>query len=407
MKADTMRILFIDDDGMETLAPYVTSLGHVPVVLRTGVYDAWHADECAGMAIEVHRLDPGASATQLIDAASALQPDAVVSLALLDPQCVRDALVGDYFRQAGLPVLANSPATVALANDKFRTKRLLFEHGIGVTLGEPVGDLAQARAAAERLGYPLILKRNDGYSGIGMRLCESDEQLQRYYRRAPGPMLMEQFTAGIELSVDVLRWGGVTQAVAVIHKECTSEDLRRHPIYRVRIAPAPLTAAQLRQVKAVAEQAMDLLGTVGLAECEMILHPSRGALVLEINPRIAGTARLSAAASGIDLHKCLVDMVLGRFDPARLHRPPAVALQLPMASPLDDANRAFLEKIAAVRFIKPINWAPDLGLHASLTVAESTCERVLDVISQLQQRLTLQLNFGELSHLLTSHHSGS
>jgi biotin carboxylase len=365
-----MRILFLEDDGMTGLAPYVRALGHEPVVLRSGAYDGWHADECRDPALEVHRVAPEANAQELLDAAMALRPDALISLALLDPHCWRDALVGDYFRQVRrIPVVANPPATVLLANDKLRTKQLLCQHRIAVTEGVAVGDLDQARAAAQRLGYPLILKRNDGYAGIGMRLCADDGQLQRYYRRQPGPMLAEHFIEGVELSVDVLRWEGRSRALGVVHKGATDRDLRRHPIYRLRQAPAPIAPEQYTLALEIAVRAMDALGIVGIAECEMILDPVRGPLVLEVNPRIAGTARLSAACAGIDVHRCLVDMVLGRFDADRLRGVPGHAVQIPVHAPIAPAALARLAALPAVRFIKHINWAPDLGISASLTVA--------------------------------------
>ena len=186
-----MRILFLEDDGMTGLAPYLRSLGHQPVVLRSGAYDDWHANECLDPGLEVHHVARDADAMTLLDAAIGLRPDALVSLALLDPHCGRDALVGDYFRQVrAIPVVANAPSTVMLANDKLRTKRLLQAAGIAVTEAVPARDLAEASAAARRLGYPVVIKRNDGYAGMGMRLCTDEAQLERYYRRQPGPMVL-------------------------------------------------------------------------------------------------------------------------------------------------------------------------------------------------------------------------
>jgi biotin carboxylase len=396
-----MRILFLEDDGMTDLAPYVRALGHEPVVLRTGAYDSWHRDETQGLELEVNRMTPQASAMEMLDAAAAMQPDAVVSLALLDPHCWRDAIVGDFFRQIkGIPVLANPPSTVLIANDKLRTKNLLRGHGINVTEALAVENLADAVAAAEQLQFPLILKRNDGYSGMGMRLIENLAQLERFYQRQPSTLLAEHFTQGIELSVDVLRWGGQSRALSVIHKGETDPDLRKHPIYRLRVAPAPIAAAQVEQALAIACKAMDLLGIVGLAECEMILHPVHGPLVLEVNPRIAGTARLSAAATGLNLHCSLVDMVLGRCDLAHLPLQPQHAVQIPVRAKLSDADIARLEAMPAVRFIKTINWVPDLGVSASLTVAAASPPELLATLAEINSFAVLEPALSTLRALL-------
>jgi biotin carboxylase len=145
---------------------------------------------------------------------------------------------------------------------------------------------------------------------------------------------------------------------------------------------------------------MDLLGIVGLAECEMILDPERGPLVLEVNPRIAGTAPLSAAASGLDLHRCLVDMALGRCNLDRLRGEPACAVQIPVRSKLDAAGLARLGRHDAVRFVKPINWAPHLGISASLTVARPTPQSLLDALHEIDREADLQPCLDELHTLL-------
>jgi hypothetical protein len=396
-----MRILFLDDDGLSRAVPYVRQLGHEPVVLRTGVYDHWHADETTGLDVEVHHLPSDSSAQQLIDAACALAPDALISLALLDPFCHRDAVVADFFRaDRGLPVVANRVADILLANDKWRTKELLRAHGIAVTAAARVESRGEAEAAAEHAGYPVLVKRNDGYSGTGMRLFHDADQLRHYFRLDHGPLLLEPFLDGIELSVDVLCWGGQCRPLAVVYKGSTDRDLRRHPIYRLRLAPYLLPPPLLRRVLAIAARAVELLGLVGIAECELILHPERGPLVLEINPRLAGTTPLSAAASGIDPHLQLVDMALSRCDLKRLSGHPQVAVQVPICSPFTPGLRARLGGWPQVRQVKEINWVRGLGITGSLTVAAGDAVELHDFLTMAAAFVDLAASPGELAELL-------
>lgn len=386
-----MRILFLDDDGMTELAPYVRFLGHVPVVLRTGVYDRWHDNESTDPQLEVHTVHPESTPMEVLDQARKLHPDALVSLALLDPYCWRDAIVADYFRECmRIPVIANAPACVLLAADKWRTKQLLKEHGIAVSEAMPVADLGGALEAARVMGFPLVLKRNDGYSGQGMRLFEHAEQLQRFYRRQPSHMIAEHFEDAIELSVDVLRWNGRVTPLTVIDKGQTERDLRRHPIYRLRLAPAQLDRETCESVLSTAGRAVDALGLVGLAECELLLHPTKGPLVLEVNPRLAGTSRLSAAATGLDLHKCLVNMALGRYDADGLTIKQHVAVQIPATGALTQEVLARLAANEAVKFVKPIDWMPELGISASLTVASLDPENLAETLQEIDTYLSLQ-----------------
>lgn len=396
-----MRILFLEDDGLTRIAPYMRSLGHQPVVLRTGAYDRWHADETVGLGLEVRQANRQASSQELIAAAQELAPDALVSLALLDPHCARDAEVGEYFRRQGLPVVANSPATVLLANDKLRTKQRLREAGIAVTEAVWVTACAEAEVAAERAGYPVVLKRNEGYSGLGMRLCENVDQLRSFYRRDPGPMLLETFLDGLEISVDVLRWDGQCQPLTVISKGKTDRDLRRHPIYRLRLAPHPLPAGLAQRILDIAARSMDLLDIVGVAECELILHPERGPLVLEVNPRLAGTTPLSIAATGIDPRLQFVDMVLGRCDFSALVNTNRIAAQVPIRTPLTEALRTRLAALPEVQFIKVINWVPDLDVSATLTVAAPSPSELLAFLAKLGELADLGSAATDLAGLFT------
>lgn len=371
-----MRILFLEDDGLTGLAGSLRAGGDEPVVLRTGAYDDWHPREDPGEGTEVVQLPRDADAGALAAAALALRPDAVVSLALLDPHVQRDAAVAHALRP--IPAVANSPEATAAANDKYATKTLLAAHGLPVVEAIKVEDGAQALAAAARLGYPVVLKRNDGYSGMGMRLFEDAAQMEAYYRRSPGTMLVEAFAPGLELSVDVLGWEGRHRAMTVVSKGQTDRNLRRHPIYRLRLAPHPLPPALDARVREVAESAVRLLGLTGVAECEMILGGDGVPRVLEINPRIAGTLRLSAAASGIDPHRCLADMARGRFDVRALRPAPAAAVQVPLRDAPDEAAAAALLAQPEVLGIKRIDWMPGLGVRASVTVRAADAPRLLD-----------------------------
>lgn len=378
-----MRILFLEDDGLLKTVPYLRRLGHEPVVLRTGVYDRWHEDETRDLSIEVRHLEPHASSVELILAARSLRPDGVVSLALLEPESCRDGLVGDFFRRVeGLRVVANPPSAALLATDKLATKQLLGAEGIPVVEAVEVEDLAQARLASEWLGFPVVLKLRDAYAGRGMRFIEDADQLSRFYRRNPGPMLMEAFVEGLEISVEVLSWEGGTLALAPVYKGWTTADPFMHPLYRLRLAPMPLLRESAAEVESVAARSVALLGLVGTAECDLILSPDRGLRVLEVNPRLCATTPLSDAVTGIDSHLQLADMAIGRYALERPVPQERCGVQIPIRSPLDTALLARLRSSAPVRFIKPIGWVPSLGITATLTLCERDAPSLLRFLEE-------------------------
>jgi acetyl-CoA carboxylase biotin carboxylase subunit len=89
---------------------------------------------------------------------------------------------------AGL-VFVGPPADVQrLLGDKTRARRLAADAGVPIAEGttEPLRDLDDARAAARRIGYPLMLKAAGGGGGKGMRVVRGDAELEAAWRMAAG-----------------------------------------------------------------------------------------------------------------------------------------------------------------------------------------------------------------------------
>ena len=70
--------------------------------------------------------------------------------------------------------------------DKIESKLLAEQAGVPLApwSGGPVADLAEARAQAESIGYPLMVKATAGGGGRGIRLVQSPEQLEEAFERA-------------------------------------------------------------------------------------------------------------------------------------------------------------------------------------------------------------------------------
>ncbi len=69
--------------------------------------------------------------------------------------------------------------------DKAAAKRLMERAGVPTTPGtEVLASLDEARAAAKRIGYPVLLKATAGGGGKGMREVSSEEELEHAYATA-------------------------------------------------------------------------------------------------------------------------------------------------------------------------------------------------------------------------------
>ena len=86
----------------------------------------------------------------------------------------------------GITFIGPSAEVMRRLGDKIESKRLAEQVGVPLApwSGGPVADLEQARAQAEKIGYPLMVKATAGGGGRGIRLVDSAEQLDEAFERA-------------------------------------------------------------------------------------------------------------------------------------------------------------------------------------------------------------------------------
>jgi len=126
---------------------------------------------------------------------------------------------GRYQRRIRATMTSNTPAlAVDIAGDKNLTNRLLAAAGLPVPRSEIVRDAEDAVAAAERIGYPVVVKPLDGNHGRGVGLDIPEERAVRAgFDRAVGQsrrglVVVESFVTGNDYRVLVV--GGHMVAVA-------------------------------------------------------------------------------------------------------------------------------------------------------------------------------------------------
>jgi phosphoribosylaminoimidazole carboxylase len=189
----------------------------------------------------------------------------------------------DALAQQGIPVHP-APGTLRLIQDKLLQKRHLAEHGIPVAPFTDASDEA-ALAAAERFGFPLLLKsRLLAYDGRGNALAHSHDALPDAIAAlgglARGLYVEQVIPFERELAVMVAR--GLDGALAVYP---VVETLHRDNILHRVIAPAPIPEAAQQAARDVARQAVAAFEGAGIFGVELFLLPDGSVLVNEIAPR--------------------------------------------------------------------------------------------------------------------------
>ncbi|MER6125752.1 ATP-grasp domain-containing protein [Streptomyces sp. NPDC001795] len=235
-------------------------------------------------------------------------------------------------RQLGLPT--TSPEAMLACRNKAISRTLFARHGVPSAASASVRTLQQVRGAAERIGYPVVLKPAAHAASIGVIRAGTPEQLTvafEFANNAAGlgrentSVLVEEYLDGPEVSVECVTHRGETTVVALTHK--TVSD----PPYFEELAHSVDAADPLIPVVApAARAAIRALGiTDGIAHVEMRLVDGRPRLV-EVNGRIAGDmiGHLVRLATGIDLPRAAADIACDRAPDLTPTRSSAAAIQL-------------------------------------------------------------------------------
>ncbi|GIV59210.1 MAG: N5-carboxyaminoimidazole ribonucleotide synthase [Rhodothermaceae bacterium] len=202
------------------------------------------------------------------------------------------------------------PATLHLIRDKGIQKTTLAEQGLPVPDFALCATLDEARAAAARFSYPVVLKRRRGsYDGYGNATAHDDAGLAAAWDRlaeADG-LLVERHLAFVrELSVLVARRPDgehVVYPVALTEQK----DHRCHAV----VVPAGIATEVEAEARRIALRAVEAVRGVGLTAVELFELPERRILINELAPRPHNTGHYSIEACHTSQFENHIRAVLG------------------------------------------------------------------------------------------------
>jgi carbamoyl-phosphate synthase large subunit len=200
---------------------------------------------------------------------------------------------------AGVPLLGDPLAAIEVAEDRGRFGALVSMLGLKAPAWGTAATTAEARAIAQKIGYPVLVRPHHVLGGERMRIASSPAELE-----LAEPALVDEFLAGaIELDVDALCDGENAWVAAILEHV---EPVGTHSGDSACVLPAPsLTRALEDEIRAVTSALARGLRARGLLNLQLALR-GREVYVLEANPRASRTVPFVAKATGLPLvdHAC-------------------------------------------------------------------------------------------------------
>jgi len=195
----------------------------------------------------------------------------------------------DQFRERGLRIVGPAAAAARLEGSKIFAKDFLREKGIPTAAYARAENQAEARAALERFGFPLVLKADGLAAGKGVIIAHDRKEAEKALDTLRAPLVIEEFLRGEEVSFIALCDGKdvIPLAATQDHKAAFDDDLGPNTGgMGAYCDSAILTEAQVREVlDRVIYPTVEATGFAGFLYAGLMMT-AEGPKVLEFNVRL-------------------------------------------------------------------------------------------------------------------------
>ncbi len=223
-------------------------------------------------------------------------------------------------RDAGVTFIGPSPEAIAAMGDKVTARATVAKAGVPLIPGTPAGlSDDELRAAAEEIGYPVLVKASAGGGGKGMRMVYHPDELMSSLAAARREALKAfgDDTVYLEKVVEGARHVEI-QILADMHgnvihlgeRECSIQ--RRHQKL-VEESPSVAVDDDLRErMGAVAVAAAKAVNYVSAGTVEFLLDKDKNFYFLEMNTRLQVEHPVTEMVTGVDIVKEMIAIADGR-----------------------------------------------------------------------------------------------
>lgn len=204
------------------------------------------------------------------------------------------------------PILGNPPSVIR----NVREKQIFFNElkALGIPYPETVvvKSFFEAKEAAAKIGYPVVLKPNGGFGGIGIRAASTPSEMAEAFSSAAkiaNEVVVQKLIKGSHASMSILA-GKKEVKVLSINEQLLGlpSVFQNEPFgYCGNIVPFQTTETLLKKCQFIAEKIALHFGLIGSNGIDIVISEDETPYVIEVNPRFQGTLCCLEKVLGINL----------------------------------------------------------------------------------------------------------
>ena len=223
--------------------------------------------------------------------------------------------LAEPLRRRGVRIIGTDCDAIDRAENRDLFEKLLKKLGIPQPPGCAVTKIEDGVAAAEKIGYPVLVRPSFVLGGRAMQIVANEEQLRHYLKTAveideERPVLVDKYIIGKEVEVDAICDGldvfvpGIMELV---------ERTGIHSGDSISVYPSFSISDRVKGIILGYAKKLGLgIGIVGLYNIQFIVDKDENVYIIEVNPRSSRTVPFLSKATGYSLADIATEVTLGK-----------------------------------------------------------------------------------------------
>lgn len=215
----------------------------------------------------------------------------------------------------GVKIIGTDCEAIERAENRDSFEKVLEELNIPQPKGKAVTKIEDGVAAADEIGYPVLVRPSFVLGGRAMQIVTNEEQLRHYLKTAveidsDKPVLVDKYIQGKELEVDAICDGRDVFVPGIME---LVERTGIHSGDSISVYPPFSISDKVKGIILQYTKKLGLgIGIIGLYNVQFIVDENEKVYIIEVNPRSSRTVPFLSKSTGYSLADIATEVILGK-----------------------------------------------------------------------------------------------
>ncbi|MCM1306327.1 MAG: carbamoyl-phosphate synthase large subunit [Bacteroides sp.] len=217
--------------------------------------------------------------------------------------------------ERGVKIIGTDCEAIDRAENRDSFEKVLKQLDIPQPEGQAVTNIEDGVAAANRIGYPVLVRPSFVLGGRAMQIVGDEVQLRQYLKTAveideDKPVLVDKYIIGKEVEVDAICDGRDVFVAGIME---LVERTGVHSGDSISVYPAFSISDKVKGIILQYAKKLGLgIGIVGLFNIQFIVDKDEKVYIIEVNPRSSRTVPFLSKATGYSLADIATEVIMGK-----------------------------------------------------------------------------------------------